>query len=153
MTSCSKLEEETDEEGVSKENCSGETDKTVAALEAMLICLNWGQIFSLPNETCQHMVIALKHLEVYAEKVKGAAEMSCTLVQCVSYDTAVTFIDDDLLLGSKPHNRPLFVAGYVKEQKVDRMFVNGGSVVNIMPQSTMHGLTTSQLKNFKKVKQ
>jgi len=40
MRSCSELEEETDEEGVSMENCSGETDKTVAALDAMLICLN-----------------------------------------------------------------------------------------------------------------
>jgi len=50
MTSCSELEEETDEEGFNKENYLGETDKTVAALEAMPICLNWGQIFSLPSE-------------------------------------------------------------------------------------------------------
>jgi len=40
MTSCSELEEETDEEGVSKENCSGEIDKIAAAVEAMVICLN-----------------------------------------------------------------------------------------------------------------
>ena len=31
MVSCSESEEEIDEEGVSKENCSGEIDKTVAA--------------------------------------------------------------------------------------------------------------------------
>jgi len=56
----------------------------------------------------------------------------------------VTFTDDDLLLGSKPHNRPLFVAGYVKEQKVDR---NRGSSVNIMPECTMHdlGITIKEL--------
>jgi len=71
MTSCYELEEEIDEEGDSKENCSGEKDKIVAALEAMPICLNWGHIFSLPNETYQHMVIALQHPEIYAEKVKG----------------------------------------------------------------------------------
>jgi len=59
VTSYLELEEETNEEAVSKENCSKETDKTVAALEAMPVCLNWGQVFSLPNETCQHMVIAL----------------------------------------------------------------------------------------------
>jgi len=47
-------------------------DKTVATLEAML---KLGQILSFPNETCQHMVIALQHLEIYAEKVKGAIEM------------------------------------------------------------------------------
>ncbi|KAL0456250.1 UNVERIFIED_CONTAM: hypothetical protein Slati_0964200 [Sesamum latifolium] len=45
----------------------------------------------------------------------------------------ITFIDKDLLLGSKPHNRPLFVAGYVREQKVNRILIDGGSAVNILP--------------------
>ena len=85
--------------------------------------------------------------EVYAEKVKGAAEMSDAPVQCASCNTAVTFTDGDLLLGSKPHNRPLFVASYIKEQKVDRILVDGGLAVNIMPKSTMHdlGLTIEEL--------
>jgi len=64
MTSCSELGEETYEEGANKENCSGEMDKTVAAVEAMPICLNWGQIFSFPNETGQHMVIAFNTLNI-----------------------------------------------------------------------------------------
>jgi len=40
MTSCSKLEEETDEEGVNKENCSREIDKTATTQEAMPVCFN-----------------------------------------------------------------------------------------------------------------
>ena len=91
MTSCSELEEETEEEGVSKENCSEETDKIVASLEAVPVCLKWGQIFSFPNKTCQHMVIALKHAEIYVERVKGAVEMAETLVQCASCNMVVTF--------------------------------------------------------------
>ena len=75
MISCFELEEETDKEGASKKNCSGERDKTVATLKAMPICLNWGQIFGLPNETHQHKVIALQHPEIYAERVKGVVEM------------------------------------------------------------------------------
>ena len=59
VPSCSELEDETNEEGISKGNCSEQMNKAVAALKAMLICLNWGEIFSLPNETHQHMVIAL----------------------------------------------------------------------------------------------
>jgi len=47
-----------------------------------------------------------------------------THVQCASCNTAVTFNNDDLLLGSKLHNRPLLMNGYVKEQKVDRILVN-----------------------------
>ncbi|KAL0445566.1 UNVERIFIED_CONTAM: hypothetical protein Slati_1684500 [Sesamum latifolium] len=45
----------------------------------------------------------------------------------------ITFTDEDLLLGSKPHNRPLFIAGYVREQKVNRILIDGGSAVNILP--------------------
>ncbi|KAL0289304.1 UNVERIFIED_CONTAM: hypothetical protein Scaly_2546900 [Sesamum calycinum] len=47
--------------------------------------------------------------------------------------STITFTDEDLLLGSKPHNRLLFVAGYVREQKVNRILINGGSAVNILP--------------------
>ncbi|KAL0462191.1 UNVERIFIED_CONTAM: hypothetical protein Slati_0106700 [Sesamum latifolium] len=32
--------------------------------------------------------------------------------ECMS---TIIFTDEDLLLGSKPHNRPLFVAGYARE--------------------------------------
>ncbi|KAM1620591.1 hypothetical protein ACFX11_019333 [Malus domestica] len=55
---------------------------------------------------------------------------------CAPYD-AIKFTDKDLLLGSKPHNHPLFVLGYVREHKVNRMLVDGGSAINIMPKSTM----------------
>ncbi|KAM1049474.1 hypothetical protein ACFX2C_028575 [Malus domestica] len=44
---------------------------------------------------------------------------------CVTED-AIHFTDEDLLLGSKPHNRHLFVSGYVREHKVNRMLVDGG---------------------------
>ena len=89
MTWCFEFEEETNDEGVSKENFSGKADKIVDALNAMPICLNCEQIFSLPNETCQHMVIALQHPEIYAEKVKGAVEMSEMPIKCASYNTVV----------------------------------------------------------------
>jgi len=95
MTSCSKLEEETNVEGVSKENCSEEIEKIVAARKAMPVSLKWGQIFNLPSETCQHMVIALQHQEVYAKKVKDVVKMAEMPAQCGAYNIAVTFTDDD----------------------------------------------------------
>ncbi|KAM1139686.1 hypothetical protein PS2_039559 [Malus domestica] len=49
----------------------------------------------------------------------------------------MTFTDEDLLPGSKPHNRHLFVSGYMKEHKINRMFVDGGSAINIMSKLTM----------------
>jgi len=56
----------------------------VAALE--LINVNWENIFNLPNETRQHMVVALQHPEIYANRVKAVVEVSETLVQCASCD-------------------------------------------------------------------
>ena len=49
----------------------------------------------------------------------------------------LTFTDEDLLLGSKPHNRPLYVSDYAREQKIDRILIDGGSTVNILPKMTM----------------
>ena len=39
------------------------------------------------------------------------------------------------MLGSKPHNRPLFVTGYIRKWKVNCILVDGGSAVNIVPKS------------------
>ncbi|KAL0309077.1 UNVERIFIED_CONTAM: hypothetical protein Sradi_5850000 [Sesamum radiatum] len=47
--------------------------------------------------------------------------------------STITFTDEDLLLVSKPHNRPLFVAEYVREQNVNIILINGGSIVTILP--------------------
>ncbi|KAL0340287.1 UNVERIFIED_CONTAM: hypothetical protein Sradi_4545500 [Sesamum radiatum] len=71
-----------------------------------------------------------------------------------SYDTddcmsTITFTDEDLLLGFKPHNRPLFVAGYIREQKVNRILIDGGSAVNILPLRILKELeiTIDELSN------
>ena len=45
--------------------------------------------------------------------------------------SSIIFTNDDRLLGSKIHNRPLFVTGYIREQEVNRILIDGGSVVNI----------------------
>jgi len=57
-----------------------------------------------------------------------------------SCNIAGTFTDDDLLLGSKPYNRRLFVNGYIREQNLNGILVDGGSAINIKAKSTMHDL-------------
>ncbi|XP_012830541.1 PREDICTED: uncharacterized protein LOC105951637 [Erythranthe guttata] len=75
-------------------------------------------------------------LQAKAERLSAISreEKSQKLATCC---TTMTFADEDLLLGSKPHNRPLFVSGLLHEKKVDRMLIDGGSAVNIMPKSTL----------------
>ena len=37
-----------------------------------------------------------------------------------------TFIDEDLLLGSNPHNHPLYASGYACEQKIECILIDRG---------------------------
>ncbi|KAL0411752.1 UNVERIFIED_CONTAM: hypothetical protein Slati_3764900 [Sesamum latifolium] len=66
------------------------------------------------------------------------------LVSCCA---TLSFTDEDLLLGFKPHSRPLFVLGFIQEQRVNRILIDGGSAVNIMPKTTMKklGITSEDL--------
>ncbi|KAL0404512.1 UNVERIFIED_CONTAM: hypothetical protein Sradi_2092000 [Sesamum radiatum] len=57
--------------------------------------------------------------------------------ECMSI---ITFMDKDLLLGSKPHNRPFFMAGYAREEKVNKILINGGFAVSILPLRTLKEL-------------
>ncbi|KAM1430782.1 hypothetical protein ACFX2I_046805 [Malus domestica] len=75
--------------------------------------------------------------EVQESKNEGLKLRPHECATCCAIENAIHFIDEDLLLGSKPHNCPLFVSGYVREHKVNRMLVDGGSTIIIMPKSTM----------------
>ena len=57
------------------------------------------------------------------------------------------------MLGSKPHNHPLYVSGYAREQKIDRILIDGGLAVNILPKMTMRrlGLTMEELSHSRLV--
>ena len=52
----------------------------------------------------------------------------------------MTFADEDLLLGFKPHNQPLSVLGYTQGERVSCILIDDGFVVNIMPKGTLRRL-------------
>ncbi|XP_015072668.1 uncharacterized protein LOC107016840 [Solanum pennellii] len=62
-------------------------------------------------------------------------------------DTKITFTDNDLLFGEALHNRPLYMVGHVLEKKINRIFIDEGSGVNILPIHTLKelGITTGEL--------
>ncbi|KAL0283780.1 UNVERIFIED_CONTAM: hypothetical protein Sangu_2867600 [Sesamum angustifolium] len=63
--------------------------------------------------------------------------------------STITLTDEYLLLGSKPHNRPLFMAGYAREQKVNKILIDGDPTVNILPLRTLKelGILMDELLN------
>ena len=72
---------------------------------------------------------------------------------CYACSPDLTFTDEVLLLGSKPHNRLLYVFGYACEQKIDHILIDGGLAVNILPKMTMRrlGLTMEELSHSRLV--
>ncbi|XP_070014746.1 uncharacterized protein [Nicotiana sylvestris] len=51
--------------------------------------------------------------------------------------TKVMFTNDDILLGDIPHNLPLYLVGYMRDERVNQILVNEGSSVNILPIHTV----------------
>ena len=88
---------------------------------------------------------ALEKPEMYSPSTNTLQQTQ----ECYACSPDLTFTDEDLLLGSKPHNRPLYVYGYAREQKINRILIDGGSVVNILPKMTMRrlGLTMEELSH------
>ncbi|XP_070026125.1 uncharacterized protein [Nicotiana sylvestris] len=52
----------------------------------------------------------------------------------------VTFTNDVLLLGDTPHNLPLYLVGYIHDERINQILVDGGSSVNILLISTVKEL-------------
>ncbi|KAL0401415.1 UNVERIFIED_CONTAM: hypothetical protein Slati_4171400 [Sesamum latifolium] len=76
-----------------------------------------------------------------------------TIQDCFVFKNAILwqqrFMQCHTALGSKPHNRPLLVVEYVREQKVKRILIDGGSAVNILPLRTLKelGVPMDELSN------
>ena len=77
---------------------------------------------------------------------EGEIELSHICRSCVA---SIMFIDEDRLLGSRIHNCPLFVTSYIKEQLVNRILVDGGFAVNILPLKVLKdlGISLDQLSH------
>ncbi|XP_020081023.1 uncharacterized protein LOC109704671 [Ananas comosus] len=52
----------------------------------------------------------------------------------------VTFTDEDMLLGTAHHNRPLYVTGTSDGEKINRILIDPGSSVNILTLRTLKSL-------------
>ncbi|KAI5317505.1 hypothetical protein L3X38_037212 [Prunus dulcis] len=147
MTTCYQVDDEDVSEGRSETH---EEQKALTQIEDSPSHLNVEEMVELPEAIRIALVKTLMDLNIHPNQIREAKKLeheSQDRAICCATCASITFTDEDLLLGSKPHNRPLFVSGYVREQKLSRMLVDGGSAVNIMPKSTMIklGITVDEL--------
>ncbi|KAG9458146.1 hypothetical protein H6P81_002654 [Aristolochia fimbriata] len=64
------------------------------------------------------------------------------------HSTSISFKETDMLLGEKSHNRPLFVSRAIKDRWINRILLDSGSAVNILPIRTLKnvGLVANDLQ-------
>ncbi|KAM1993267.1 hypothetical protein ACFX16_009626 [Malus domestica] len=123
-----------------------EGEKTLTPEEGLPTHFSIKEALRLPKKMRRALAAVLaspNDHEVQESKNAGSKLWPYAGAACCAAQDAISFTNEDLLLGSKPHNRHLFVSGYVREYKVNRMLVDGGSAINIMPKSTM---TTIDIK-------
>ena len=146
MVSCNETSKE---EGLSEDEESilgvesrktKEEEGVVASLQHVPSPFSSHEMLQLPNEMRNALIQVLKNPTLYATKINEAKRLENESHNYAKCCVAITFIDNDLQLGSKPYNRPLFVIGYIREQNITRSLIDEGSAVNIMPKETMKRL-------------
>ncbi|KAA0039582.1 retrotransposon gag protein [Cucumis melo var. makuwa] len=98
-------------------------------------------------------VVACHAINATKEETASSSSAPTATYESTPYCMSIDFSDEDLLMGSKLHNQPLYVSGYVREQRVDWILINNGSTVNMMSKSTMRqlGILMNELSNSKLV--
>ncbi|KAM2923004.1 hypothetical protein COP2_039292 [Malus domestica] len=117
-----------------------EGENTLTLEEGLPTHFSIKEALQLPKKIRRALVAILaspNDHEVQESKNEGLRLRPHECAICCAAEDTIHFTDEDLLLGSKPHNHLLFVSGYVNEHKVNRMFVDGRLAINIMPKSTM----------------
>ncbi|KAM2613715.1 hypothetical protein TB2_028422 [Malus domestica] len=139
IAACHMVEVEIEEPSKGKD-ITTEGEKTLTLEEGLPTHFSIEEALRLPKKMRIALAAVLEspnEHEVQESKNEGLKLRLHECATCCAIEDAIHFTDEDLLLGSKPHNRPLFVSGYVKGHKVNRMLVDGGSAINIMLKSTM----------------
>ncbi|KAM1818814.1 hypothetical protein ACFX11_000569 [Malus domestica] len=139
IAACHMVKVEMEEPSKGKD-ITTEGERTLTLEKGLPTHFSIEEVLQLPKKMRRALAAVLESPndhEVQESKNEGLKLRPQECVTCCATYDAINFTDEDLLLGSKPHNRHLFVSGYVREHKVNRMLVDGGLAINIMPKSTM----------------
>ena len=91
------------------------------------------------------LIEALMSPDMYKEDV---AEISVATSECcATCNSCITFGEEEILIGKEVHNRPLYVTGLVGNTTMNRILLDPGSTVNVLPLKTLHmmGMNVRQL--------
>ena len=83
-------------------------------------------------EVREALIKALQNPELYRSHLIEAQE-----VMYAKFAAMVKFTDEDLMLGTTKHNRPLYIRGQLNKVPMNRVLIDPGSAVNLIPYMTV----------------
>ena len=114
----------------------------LAHLKRIPALLSVYDALQLSRELRKALIQALTSPDLYVDNVEPV-DAQHSLRVCASCMTCITFTDDDLQLGVEYHNRPLYVIGKIGDTQVNRIMLDCGSAVNLLPLKTLHAMGMS----------
>jgi len=104
----------------------------------------------MSKELRQALIQALMYPDDYKDQVNPIEVdevLSSPLNRCATCMACITFTDEDMQLGSTDHNRSLYVIGMIRDKRINRILLDCGSAVNLLPLRVLRamGITPNQL--------
>ena len=123
----------------------GGPNETLSSLKELQSRVDEAEPLQSSTPPKEVLIQALEKPEMYTLSTNTLQQTQ----ECYACYPDLTFTDEDLLLGFKPYNHPLYVSSYAREQNIDRILIDGGSAVKILPKMTMRrvGLTMEELSH------
>jgi hypothetical protein len=122
-----------------KARSTGEEYNVLAHLRKIPALLSIFDALMMSQDLREVLIQALQNPERYKsyfiEQNMQEALFTAKRAACIN------FTDDDLLIGTVDHNRPLYITGNCGGQKIGRILVDAGSSINIMPLKTLKTIT------------
>ncbi|KAM2028951.1 hypothetical protein ACFX16_040506 [Malus domestica] len=94
----------------------------------------------MSKELREALITALTNPEVFETNFIFAEVDTTSLKYCACCLASITFDENDLILGDEYHNRPLYVSGLVGDTSINRILLDCGSAVNLLPLQTLRAL-------------
>ena len=97
----------------------------------------------MSKELRKALIQALMDLDDYKDQVDPIEVdevLSSPLNRCAACMACIMFIDEDMQLGSTNHNRPLYVIGIIGDKRINRILLDYGSAVNLLPLKVLRAM-------------
>ncbi|KAK2986002.1 hypothetical protein RJ640_026392 [Escallonia rubra] len=106
MVSVHEDEHDSDDETIDENN-----ESMLIFLRGLPLRFTLQEMLDLPQSTHEVLKKVLEEPKKYSSSIREIDDLRTTPATCTSCCASITFTDEDLQLGPKPHNRPLFVSG------------------------------------------